>query len=70
MLVQISLQNLVKTLCIFHKMIRKFKKIFACAGPIFVNQFCFTNSNTATVFELLLQPYCPVNHFHLPLLSE
>ena len=37
---QISSQNLVKTLCILHKMICKPKNFFTCSGP-FANRFCF-----------------------------
>ena len=52
MLVQIISQNLLKTLCIFHKMICKSKKFFIYTGPFsllhlefFANRFCFTNLN-------------------------
>ena len=51
---QITLQNLVKTLRIFHKMICKSKTFLACDksfsllhSKIFVNRFCFTDSNPA-----------------------
>ena len=47
---QISSQNLVKTLCILHKMICKPKKFFTCGGP-FANRFCFTNSNPELVWQ-------------------
>ena len=56
---QITSQNLVITLCIFHKMICKSKNFFTCCKfflsvarkkthsrqKIFVNRFCFNNSN-------------------------
>ena len=48
------MQNLVKSLCIFHKIICKSKTFFTCGGfffllhpEIFGNRFCFTNSNPA-----------------------
>ena len=65
---QISLQNLVENLCIFHKMIRKSNEFFACSRPfssqwlkIFVNQFSLTNSNAEVIKVNLHQVPNPPN---------
>ena len=68
---QITLQNLVETLHIFHKMICKSKTFFACGrsfslihSQIFVNQFCFTNLNPV-MFQNQLKIIQPVPKLYI-----